>query len=128
MSTDSRPLSPHLQIYSWQLTMLLSILHRASGVLLAVGAFALTFWLLAVAGGSEAYAGFMAVVGSIPGQIALFGFSAALIYHLLNGIRHLLWDIGWGFEIPQVYASGYAVVALTLILTAALWWVAGVPA
>lgn len=128
MSIDSRPLSPHLQIYRWQITMLLSILHRASGVLLSAGAFALTFWLLALAGGSDAYAASMAVAGSLPGRIALFAFSAALIYHLLNGIRHLLWDIGWGFEIPQVYASGYAVVVLTLILTAALWWAAGVAA
>lgn len=121
MATRERPLSPHLQVYRWQITMTMSILHRATGVLLVAGAFGLAWWLLAVAAGGESYAQASACLASPLGQVLLFGFSAALVYHLLNGIRHLLWDIGWGFEIPEFYASGWTVAALTVVLTAALW-------
>ncbi len=104
--------------------MVMSILHRATGVLLTVGAFALAWWLLAVAAGGDAYARAAACVASPLGKLALFGFSLTLVYHLLNGIRHLLWDIGWGYEIPEVYRSGYIVGALTVLLTALIWFVA----
>lgn len=124
MSNRPRPLSPHLQVYRWQLTMVMSILHRASGVVLTIGAFALAWWLLAVAAGGESYDTAAACLASPLGRIALFGFSLALVYHLLNGIRHLLWDAGWGLEIPEVYRSGYAVAGLTVVLTAAIWIVA----
>jgi succinate dehydrogenase / fumarate reductase cytochrome b subunit len=124
MPTRERPLSPHLQIYRWQITMTMSILHRASGVILTVGAFALAWWLLAVAQGGEAYARAADCLASPLGVLALAGFSLALVYHLLNGIRHLLWDAGWGLEIPEIYRSGYAVAALTVLLTAAIWLVA----
>lgn len=119
-----RPLSPHLQVYRWQITMLMSILHRATGIVLVLGAFALAWWMLAVAAGGEVYASAAACVASALGRIALFGFSLALVYHLLNGIRHLLWDAGSGFEIPAVYRSGYTVFALTVVLTAAIWFFA----
>jgi succinate dehydrogenase / fumarate reductase cytochrome b subunit len=119
-----RPLSPHLQVYRWQITMLMSILHRASGVILTLGAFGLAWWLLAVAQGGEAYELAATCLGSPLGLVALAGFSLAMVYHLLNGIRHLLWDAGWGFEIPEIYRSGYAVLLLTVVLTAAIWFVA----
>ena len=122
MTNRARPLSPHLQVYRWQITMLMSILHRATGMALVVGAFGLAWWLLAVAAGGEAYAAAAACVASPLGMIALFGFSLALVYHLLNGIRHLLWDAGWGFEIPKVYASGYAVFVVGFVLTALIWF------
>lgn len=119
-----RPLSPHLQIYRPQITMVMSILHRATGVALVFGAFALAWWLLAVAAGGDSYAAFRACADSILGRIALFGFSFCLVYHLLNGIRHLLWDIGWGYEIPKLYASGWTVVALTAVFTGLIWFTA----
>lgn len=124
MPNRPRPLSPHLQVYRWQITMTMSILHRVSGLVLTAGAFALAWWLLAVAAGGEAYDAAAACLASPLGMIALFGFSLSLVYHLLNGIRHLLWDAGWGFEIPEVYRSGYTVAGLTVVLTAAIWIVA----
>lgn len=104
--------------------MVMSILHRASGMALVAGAFGLAWWLLAVAAGGDAYAAAAACLASPLGRIALFGFSLAMVYHLLNGIRHLLWDAGHGFEIPEVYRSGYAVAALTVVFTALIWIVA----
>ena len=124
MATRERPLSPHLQVYRWQITMTMSILHRVTGVGLVAGAFGLAWWLLAVAAGGEQYARAAACLASPLGKFLLFGFSLALVYHLLNGLRHLLWDIGWGFEIPEVYKSGYIVAVLTVVLTAVIWFVA----
>ena len=106
--------------YRPQITSVMSLTHRATGVVLAVGAFVLAAWLLALAGGSEAYAAFQACAGSLLGKLALSAFAAALVYHFLNGLRHLLWDVGWGFEIPRVYASGYTVLILWLLLSAAV--------
>jgi succinate dehydrogenase / fumarate reductase cytochrome b subunit len=124
MSMRARPLSPHLQVYRWQLTMLLSIAHRASGVALSVGALGLVAWLLAVAAGAAAYAQWQALAGSLPGQTVLFLMSMALVYHLLNGLRHLLWDTGRAMDIPSVYRTGYTVLVLTVVLTSAIWAVA----
>jgi succinate dehydrogenase / fumarate reductase cytochrome b subunit len=124
MATRERPLSPHLQVYRWQITMTMSILHRVTGVGLTIGVFGLAWWLLAVAAGGDAYAHAAACLASPVGQFLLLGFSASLVYHLLNGIRHLLWDAGIGFEIPEFYASGWTVAALTVVLTAAIWIVA----
>lgn len=123
MATQQRPLSPHLQVYKPQLTSTMSIMHRGSGVLLALGAFVLAAWLVAAAGSPEAFQTLQDCLASLVGRLALFAFSAALIYHFLNGIRHLLWDAGWGFEIPKAYASGYAVLSLSVVFTAALWYV-----
>ncbi|GAA4867250.1 succinate dehydrogenase, cytochrome b556 subunit [Luteimonas vadosa] len=122
--SKQRPLSPHLQVYRWQITMLMSILHRASGIILTIGAFGLAWWLMAVAQGGAAYERAADCLASPLGLVALAGFSLAMVYHLLNGIRHLLWDAGWGFEIPEIYRSGYAVAVLTVVLTAMIWLVA----
>lgn len=121
MTRRARPLSPHLQVYKPQITSVMSILHRISGIVLSFGAFVLAWWLLAAARGGEAWTTAATALASPIGKLALFGFSLALVYHLLNGIRHLLWDVGWGFSIPQVYRSGYVVAALTVVFTAAIW-------
>ena len=121
MATPERPLSPFTTIYRWQITMTLSILHRITGVALAIGAFGVVWWLVAVAGGGERYAEFMSLATSLPGRIALIGFSYCLIYHLLNGLRHMLWDSGRAMSIPQIYRTGWTVVALSILGTAALW-------
>ena len=124
MPTRERPLSPHLQVYSWQITMVMSILHRATGIVLAVGVFGLAWWLLALAKGGETFAHAAHLVASPVGLLFLFAFSLSLVYHLLNGIRHLLWDVGWGFDIPDVYRSGWTVAVLTIVFTLAIWFVA----
>lgn len=124
MATQQRPLSPHLQVYQPQITSLLSITHRGSGVVNAFGTFLIVWWLLALAAGGEAYAQFAAAADSLPGRIVLFGFAATMVYHLLNGVRHLFWDVGWGFGIPQVYRSGYTVVVLAVGFTGLLWYTA----
>lgn len=121
----NRPLSPHLQIYRWQLTMLMSITHRATGIALAVGTALLLWWLMALASGPQAYAQASAVLGSGMGRLALFLWTAALFYHLCNGLRHLFWDAGYGFRIESAYRSGYAVLAAAALLTAVTWIAAG---
>jgi len=123
MATE-RPLSPHLQVYRWQITMTMSILHRVTGVVITVGVFALACWLLALAAGGEHYVRAAAMLASPLGKLVLFGFSLSLVYHLLNGIRHLLWDMGWGFEIPEFYRSGWTVLVLTIVFTVAIWFAA----
>lgn len=121
-----RPLSPFMigQVYKPQITSVLSILHRATGVALAIGGLGLAAWLLAVAGSVEAFDGFRGFFAAWYGQLVLFAFTACLAYHLFNGLRHLAWDMGKGFDIPTVYKSGYAVVALAVLTTAAIWWCA----
>lgn len=121
MSTGSRPLSPHLQVYKPQITSVLSILHRITGVALAVGTLLLTWWLIAAASGPEAFTAAQGFIGSWLGLLLLFGWSWALFYHLCNGIRHLCWDIGLGFDLPTVRASGWVVVAASVILTVGAW-------
>ena len=121
MSTRKRPLSPHLQVYRPQITSVLSISHRISGIVNALVALGLAAMLVSVAAGPSAYAKFAAVAGSVPGQVVLFLFTLSLCYHLFNGLRHLFWDAGRGFEIPKVYASGYAVIALALVSAIGIW-------
>lgn len=122
MTTQNRPLSPHLQVYKPQLTSTLSILHRGTGIALAVGTLLLTWWLVAAAAGPEAFATVQSVIGSWIGRLLLFGWTFALFYHLCNGIRHLCWDAGKGYELPTVYASGWTVVIVSLALTLASWF------
>jgi succinate dehydrogenase / fumarate reductase cytochrome b subunit len=121
MTSDDRPLSPHLQVYQPQLTSVLSIMHRLTGVALAVGTLLLVYWLVAAAAGPEAFAGAQAFIGSLIGYLLLLGWSAALFYHLANGIRHLFWDAGMGFELENAYRSGWAVLIATAALTVLAW-------
>ena len=124
MSMANRPLSPHLQVYRPQLTSVLSILHRATGVFLAAGALVLTYWLSAASYGAESFATAQRILGSPIGLLLLAGWTFAFWYHLCNGLRHLAWDIGWGFELKQVYATGWTVVCASVALTAVTWPVA----
>ncbi|MCC5857411.1 MAG: succinate dehydrogenase, cytochrome b556 subunit [Ectothiorhodospiraceae bacterium] len=124
MQTQNRPLSPHLQVYKPQLTSIMSISHRASGVALSLGILLLVYWLAAAAAGPDAFARAQGIVGSFLGQVILFLFSYALFYHLCNGIRHLFWDAGKGFELKTAYASGYAVLAVSAALTLLVWIIA----
>ena len=121
MEKSQRPLSPHLQIYRPQLTSVLSITHRATGVAVVVGTLVLVYWLLAVASGAETYASAQYLLGSWLGRIVLLGFSFALFFHLCNGIRHLFWDVGLGFELKTAYASGTAVVIVSVVMTLLAW-------
>jgi succinate dehydrogenase / fumarate reductase cytochrome b subunit len=127
VSQSERPLSPHLQVYRPQLTSTLSILHRITGVFLTLGTLVLVWWLVAAASGPDYFPYVQGWIGSWIGYLLLFGWSAALFYHLTNGIRHLVWDAGYGFELATVYRSGYAVVAATAALTL-LAWIVGLAA
>ncbi|HRJ54315.1 MAG TPA: succinate dehydrogenase, cytochrome b556 subunit [Candidatus Thiothrix moscowensis] len=123
-NTQNRPMSPHLQIYKPQITSVLSILHRGTGIVLAVGTLLVTYWLSALAGGVETFNAANAILGSFLGKVVLFGWTWALFYHLSNGIRHLMWDTGFGFDLPTVYLSGKIVVGASFVLTVLLWIVA----
>lgn len=124
MKNSTRPISPHLQIYRPQLTSVLSIAHRGTGIVLAAGALFLVYWLNALASGTGAFDQLRHYMGTWYGQVILLGFSFSLFYHLCNGVRHLFWDVGLGFELEAVYRSGKAVVAVSLLLTAATWTIA----
>jgi len=117
----SRPQSPNIQIYRPQLTSVLSIANRISGVVLSIAAIGLVVWLVAVAAGPQAYVPLQGLLASTIGQIALFGTTFAVFLHLCGGIRHLAWDAGYGFELRTIYASGWAVVAASAVLTMAVW-------
>lgn len=116
-----RPLSPHLQVYKPQLTSVLSILHRATGIVIAIGAVVIALWLLGAALGKEAYECFRQGLGSPAGKGLLVIWTACTSYHLCNGIRHLFWDFGYGFELSSVYLSGKITVVAAVLLTAGVW-------
>lgn len=119
---ENRPLSPHLQIYRWQLTSVLSILHRATGIALSVGALYLAIWVICAAAVTpRSYAVFQQFNVSIVGRIVLGGWLFSAFYHLCNGIRHLFWDAGYGFELKDAYRSGWIVVIVSLLATAVSW-------
>ena len=124
VNRGNRPLSPHLQIYRPQISSVLSILHRITGVGLALGAVLVVWWLLAAATGPEYFATVDGLLTSWIGHMVLLGVTWALAYHLLNGIRHLFWDMGYGFEIETVDKTGWAVVIGSAVLTVLLWLVA----
>jgi succinate dehydrogenase / fumarate reductase cytochrome b subunit len=121
MAQDARPLSPHLQVYRPQFTSVLSILHRLTGVALGLGALALVYWLAAAAAGPRAFAQAQAIAGSWLGWLVLLGFTWALFYHLCNGIRHLFWDVGLGYELSTARLTGWCALLASLALTAAAW-------
>lgn len=112
----ARPLSPHLQIYGWTVTMATSIVHRATGVALAVGSVFLVWWLLAAASGPDAYGVFAAAAGHALGRLVLFGFVWSLAFHLLNGIRHLAWDAGYGYAPRTANLIGALIIVLSVLI------------
>jgi succinate dehydrogenase / fumarate reductase, cytochrome b subunit len=119
-----RPLSPHLQVWRWHITMATSILHRASGVALYGGALILALWAVALASGPETYEQAMACLGSPLGKLVMFGLTAAIFYHLASGVRHLVWDTGRGLDPAQANASSVGVIAFAAAATLAVWTIA----
>lgn len=119
-----RPRAPHFTIYRWPVTMMTSIIHRATGVGLAAGALLLACWLVALALGPEAYAKVQVFHGHFIGRVLLFGFSWALIFHLLNGVRHLAWDVGHGFEKETSERTGRIVIVASVVITLIVWFLA----
>ena len=113
-----RPLSPHLTIYRWPVTMATSIVHRATGLALSAGTILLCWWLIAIASGPAAFNEFTNLAATPLGQVILFGFVWSLAYHLLNGIRHLAWDLGYGFAVPTASLSGIVVIVGSVVLAA----------
>ncbi len=125
MPARGRPLSPHLQVYRWQIGNTLSVLHRFTGLLLSLGLLALVYWLVALAGGAGGYAAALGLFAGPLGLSALCGAAFAFFFHLLNGVRHLLWDVGYGFERRTRHASGWlaagGAVALTALVGTLVW-------
>ncbi len=121
-SNINRPLSPHLQVYRLPLLAILSILHRMTGAVLSIGGLMVAWWLVAAMLGEGPYNTAMNFIRSPLGIFMMFGWSLALYYHLFNGIRHLIWDTGRLFKIKQAYMSGYVVLLLTVLATAATWY------
>jgi succinate dehydrogenase / fumarate reductase, cytochrome b subunit len=125
MAKRERPLSPFMH-YRWQYTNTLSILHRLTGIFLAFGLIALVYWLAALAAGPEPYADAAAVLSSPLGNLALVAWSLSFFYHFLNGIRHLFWDAGHGFELKVARQTGWATFIGAIVLTAIFWTVLAV--
>lgn len=123
-SANKRPLSPHLQVYKPQMTTVLSIMHRAAGVALAVGSLMVVWWLLAAATGPSEYRFFQDFAAGPLGLFMLFGWSAAFFYHLCNGIRHLFWDTGRLFVLKDAFCAGKIVLIASAVLTAGAWYCA----
>ena len=121
MASENRPLSPHLQVYRPQLTSVLSIMHRGTGIALGAGTLLLVWWLVAAASGGDAYADVQAFWGSWIGRLLLLGWSFTLFYHLCNGLRHLFWDAGKGFDLDAAYRNGWLVVGAAIVLTVVAW-------
>ena len=119
-----RPLSPHVQVWRWHITMLSSILHRATGVALYAGALILAGWCVSLASGAECYGAYKAVLGSLPGKVVLFGLTFSAFYHLANGVRHLAWDLGLGFTPRTADTTGAATLAFGAAAAIAVWVIA----
>lgn len=117
----ARPLSPHLQVYRWYFTMALSILHRGTGIALSVGLLLLTWWLTSLAAGVESFERVDWWAGGFLGGLVLFGYSFVLLFHMCNGLRHLMWDTGRGISKLEAYQSGIGVLGAATVLTILLW-------
>lgn len=117
-------MSPHLQVWRWHITMATSIAHRATGVALYVGALIAAAWAVSLASGPDAYAAFKALMGSPLGLLVMFGLSVSFFYHLANGVRHLVWDAGHGYDLKSANASAVFVFAFTAAATLAVWVIA----
>jgi len=115
------PLSPHLQIYRWQITSVLSILHRISGIVTSIGSAVLVIWLLAIGIGEEAFNFINSIFFSFLGRAALIGITLAVCFNTLNDIRHLFWDYGYGFSLNIVKTTGWLIVIMSIILTVLIW-------
>ena len=116
-----RPMSPHLSVWRWHITMASSIAHRVTGVALYVGALIAAAWAVSLASGPEAYAGFKSILGSPLGLVVMFGLTVSFFFHLANGVRHLVWDTGHGLDVKSANASAVFVFAFTAAATIAVW-------
>ena len=116
-----RPLSPHLQIYKPQITSVLSILHRGTGIVLSIGSIILVSWIVTLTLGESTYLMYSNIINNWFGKFIIFGFTFALFYHLSNGIRHLFWDAGYGYDLNHAYISGISVIISSLLLTSITW-------
>ena len=121
MNDSKNPLSPHLQIYRWHISSLLSITHRISGVINLLALILIFFWLLVLSFGESNYELFLLIINSFFGKFILVGFTWTMSFHILSGIRHLFWDLGYGFEIKTANISGVIVIISSLILTIIFW-------
>ncbi|MEW6016665.1 MAG: succinate dehydrogenase, cytochrome b556 subunit [Pseudomonadota bacterium] len=119
-----RPTSPHLQVWRWHITMATSILHRATGVALYVGALILAAWATALASGPEAYGAFMGLLASPLGRLVMFGLTFSVFFHLAKGVQHLVWDMGAAFRLPAANAGAVAVIAFSVVATLVVWIIA----
>ena len=121
MNDSKNPLSPHLQIYRWHISSLLSITHRISGIVNLLALILIFFWLIALSLGENNYESFLLIINSFFGKFILIGFTWSMIFHLLSGARHLVWDLGYGFEIKTANISGIIVIIFSLALTIIFW-------
>jgi succinate dehydrogenase / fumarate reductase cytochrome b subunit len=121
---QKRPLSPHLQIYTPLINMVMSILHRLTGVALYFGTLLLAWWLIAAAAGPAYFDYVSGIMGSLPGRIVLFGYTWALIHHMLGGVRHFIWDFGYGFDLKTIDLLSWGTIVLSVSITALIWVVA----
>jgi len=121
MSKIDRPLSPYFEIFKWPVPAMLSISHRITGAGLALGAILITIWLFAALSGDDAFALVQRFRDSIIGRLMLFGWLFAFVYHLLNGVRHMRWDAGYGFDLKSTYRSGWILVCSTVIISVLIW-------
>ena len=121
MNDSNNPLSPHIQIYRWHISSLLSITHRISGVINLLALILIFFWLIAFSFGENNYQSFLLIINSFFGKFILIGFTWSMSFHILSGIRHLAWDMGFGFEIKTANISGIIVLIFSLTLTIIFW-------
>tara|TARA_B110000263_G_C15202266_1_gene461167 strand:- start:251 stop:637 length:387 start_codon:yes stop_codon:yes gene_type:complete len=121
MKDNKNPLSPHIQIYRWHISSLLSITHRISGILNFLGLILIFFWIFILSFEESNYEFFLLIINNFIGQFILIGFTWSMTFHLLSGIRHLAWDMGYGFEIKTANRSGIIVILSSLVLTTFFW-------